>query len=230
MGVLASFFGEDVPELVEHNGKQYYKNVDNPSFYFPDEKTLVVATTSVLPSMMSSRDVDSPLVQQLKTTDVAYDVVLVSVTEPFQEQMKKVLEAGGLPPPLDDVAVTLLFNAEAMVVSVDITGDLLCRIKLLGQDDVGARNLDAFVRAWFESGRQMFADTKGGMAAEMPFDLGDPLVELGEQIIPRIRIEKQGLEIRVDLDRPPVLDRLPELLRPAINALGEQARNDRPNE
>ncbi len=228
--ILESAMGSDVPEPVEHDGMKYYKNEYDPSFYFPDEKTLVMGTTAVLPSMMSAKNVDSPLVRQLKTTDVDHDAVLVAVAEPFQETLAKILETGGFPPPLKAAMQTVLNNAAAVTASVDITGDPLLCVTLQGKDDAAAGNLDAFVKTSFETGKQMFTDMKDKMAAEVPMGLGGPLATVAEQIVAGISIEKKDMEVAVVLKRPAALDGLPEQLKPAVDAAREQAKmNNRMN-
>lgn len=216
--LLQSIFGEDVPQPVEHDGKAYYRNEFDPSVFLPDEVTAVVATTSVLPSMMSAADVDSPLTRQLKITDADHDAVLVAVVEPFREKLKKITAVAELPPPVTDAMDTLVFNAAALTLYADVAGDHLCSLKLRGQDDVGARNLEAFVRTWLESVMEMFADTKDELAADTPLNLGGPLVTVVEQAIAGTRMGRKGLEVVAVVERPTSLDDVVRQIGPAIRA------------
>jgi hypothetical protein len=115
-----------------------------------------------------------------------------------------------------------LTNATAVTATLDIEGDPVLAASLHGKDDAAAENLDAFVKTWFETGKQMYADMKNEMAANLPMGLGDAAVTLADQVIAGISIEKKGTDVAVAVKRPGALKNLPEQLKPAFDAAREE--------
>jgi len=226
--ILKSMFHGERAEAM-HEGKPYYKHprFPVPCAFFPDDKTMVTAEEEILLAMMTATDVSSPLIEQLKKTDIGHDAVAVVVTAPVADMITTILAEERPPEIVDEAVGTVLDTVEAATLTADLQGDTLLTVAISAKDAPAAAKLDEFVRNWFEKGKQTYPGARDELAADMPAGLGDTLAKLADETINAVNIDKKGNDVVIRVKMPERLADLPQALKPMIRESRDNAKRAR---
>jgi hypothetical protein len=135
----------------------------------PDARTVLVALSGedTLKKMLGG-EAKGPLVERLRQTDVAHDVVLVFALEPVRELIKENLGDGPArrfaPPPILAI-FDMLPVLQSATITADLNDDALGKIVLQGVDAAGTAKVEEQVKLFqqklkeaIEEARKVFAE------------------------------------------------------------------------
>jgi len=192
------------PQVREHTfsaeieGKQYLRSGHPmlPSFYMPDEKTLVAASDSVLRRVVSGRNdgVKSSLIDHLKTAPVdsdAYVAVDLEIVRPMIALgIGAAKESGEIPPEFAP-----FLNAPSMIRTVDLAINIVTEgpshLAVHANDEGDAKKLEDLIQEGLEMYRQQMM-----LQARKLQESDDPIERAGGQYMQRVS------ERLIDLYRP----------------------------
>ncbi len=204
-----------------------------PSFYMPDDQTLIMATDAVLKRMLANHKtpVKGPLTQLMTKTSVSADAVLVAVLEPVRPMLNGVLAQAPLPPQLADLK-QLPKLIDAAKFDLSITGSPQASFVVLSPDEATARQLEQLINQMLDLGRQM---AMASIATEMNGD--DPVQQASAQYAKRmldnmitlVRPHREGRKLKVSQQgnvagQTATVGVLVALLLPAVQSAREAAR------
>ncbi|MCL4204393.1 MAG: DUF1559 domain-containing protein [Pirellulaceae bacterium] len=201
-----------------------------PSFCQIDPQTLLVGTEPMLLEMIAAREVDSPLLQTLRSTPMRNDVTAVLAVAPIRDLIKQLTaQAPPLPPPLQPL-LEVPNQLESVMVAVNLSRERMSGIKLTATDEVAAQKLETTLLQGLGFVKQMLL----GQALEsMPGTGDDPeqqamqryMVRVANTIEGRLRPTRTGNQLVVTLSADYATSGvLVALLLPAVQAARDAAR------
>ena len=128
-----------------------------PSLYMPDDMTLIVGGGPMLRRIARMEAPDTKLAEiftAVGDADNATLVVDLEALRPMLLEMREMAPAEELPPPLADllVAPELL---DGVILTVNITGDCICRLTMQATDEAAAADLSERINAALEFNKEL---------------------------------------------------------------------------
>ena len=120
--------------------------------------------------------------------------------------------------------VRALDDVSAVVLSVDVRGHTLARMDLYTKDAAGARRLAAAVERNVAFARQMFAQNRKRLSAQMPPKLPRSILAVAERALEGISVRKDSGRVAVAAIRPEGLDEAVKALAPVLVAWQKSAK------
>jgi prepilin-type processing-associated H-X9-DG protein len=213
-----------------------YRQAQNPmlpSFYMPDDRTLLVGTDPFLKKMLANRKspVEGPLSRLMAKTSTSADVTALAVVGPVRPMLTGMLSQAPLPPPFEGVK-RLPELIEAAKIDLTVTARPGLSLVLLAPDDSSAEELETLLNQLLDTGQQM-ALTR--IASELKSD--DPVdragaqyaQRIGQRIVEMFRPQRTGRMVRIAQEgdasgQVATVGMLVALLFPAVPAAREAAR------
>jgi len=204
-----------------------------PSFYMPDDQTLIMATDAVLKKMLANHKTpqEGPLTQWMTKTSMSADTVLVAVLEPVRPMLNAVLAQAPLPPQLAALK-QLPKLIDAAKFDLSITGSPQASFVVLSPDEATAQQLEQRINQMLDLGRQM---AMASITHEMNGD--DPVQQASAQYAKRmldnmitlVRPRREGRKLKVSqradvAGQTATVGVLVALLLPAVQSAREAAR------
>jgi Protein of unknown function (DUF1559) len=161
----------------------------DPSFYFPDDRTIVLGTLPMMRQMLSAKDVDSPLVNLLKNVDVSAELTALVSVEALRDLWHQALAHAPPVPPQFQRFLKLPDLLSAVVLRVDIGKRFKARLTLRARDDGAGEEVETLVNQGLVIAQQMAL----AQIANMPRRGDDPVEEAGLKYMTRITDKLFGL-------------------------------------
>jgi hypothetical protein len=201
-----------------------------PSICQIEPRTLLVGTEPMLREMIAARDVDSPLLQTLRSTPMRNDITAFLAVGPIRGLLKQfTAQAPPLPPPLQPL-LELPDQLDTVMVAVNLSRERMSGIKLIATDEVAAQKLETTLQQGLAFGKQMLL---GQMLQSMPDAGDDPeqqamqryLVRVANTLEGRLRPTRTGKQVLITLNADYATSGvLVALLLPAVQAARDAAR------
>ncbi|HUG94505.1 MAG TPA: DUF1559 domain-containing protein, partial [Planctomycetaceae bacterium] len=210
----------------EHGGRTYFVVEGSvqppPALHFPDPRTVIIAHEESLRAMLEAREVESPLIRRLRQVDASADLIVVADLSSSREELEQTSQmlAEAIPPLFAGLA-----NMAAQVKSLELTVNVtspsskLFTLMLQTDDPQLAGQLNQVVGSLVAGGQQAYQQWRQGGQPSPPQTL-EPVLPLVDEIVANVSTSATGDEFTLSVSKPADFDRLPELLRPAM----EEAR------
>ncbi len=234
--VLRKMLGDDVTEGT-FEGKDYLKrdNAEIPAEYrseipvmtgyLPDDRTIVFAEETRLERMLSVERAAGPLADRLRDVDTSKDVTMVVCLDSLRGAIKEASGeiSRGMPPFLAPLlkAPDLV---ETATLTVDLSGSTLVEVDLEANDAKSAEELEPILSTGLGVLRKFYPDARAEIIKNAGPVVTEEMMELADDVVKGISVDKKGDRVVVQLKRPRGLDDLPRLLKPAIAKAREQAQ------
>ena len=143
---------------VASDGKTFFQapGPGLPLLYFPDARTIIFATPTMMNSMLAAKNVESPLITLLKKVDVSADLTALVSIDALHDMLKVALaHLPPLPPQLENVR-KLPDLLSAVLVRVNVGEQLSASVILHAHDDASAADVENLVNQGLALARQMF--------------------------------------------------------------------------
>jgi hypothetical protein len=212
----------------EVEGKTVFQRVGSDhglSFYFPDDRTIVIGEMPMFGTMLASKGAASPLRALLKSVDVSGHFTAVFSIDAVRPIMKRAIAAAPpVPAPFQGV-LRVPDLLSAIVLTVNADESLKGSLKLRAVDDDAAVAIESIINGGLAFGRQMLL----AEIAKMPNRGNDPVEEAGAKYLARITNKmfdsikpvRDGKDVSIKVETagsPAVIGVLVALLLPAIQA------------
>ncbi|MEO2008573.1 MAG: DUF1559 domain-containing protein [Pirellulaceae bacterium] len=220
---------------IELDGRKYLQseNPMTPSFFMPDDQTLIVATEAFLKKMLTNQKnpVEGPLSKLVARANDPSDVVVVAVLEPVRPMLVAAIAPAPLPPPLQGVK-RLPELIDAAKVNLSITKTPGASLMLLASTEEDAEELDALLQNLLDTGRdlalnQILNEIKG----DDPIELASARYaeRMTRHMFDVFRPQRNGRVLHVSYENEgsaqvATIGVLVALLLPAVQAAREAAR------
>jgi hypothetical protein len=201
-----------------------------PSFCQTDPRTMLVGAEPMLREMIAARDVDSPLLQTLRSTPMRNDITAFLAVGPIRGLLKQfTAQTPPLPPPLQPLW-ELPDQLDTVMVAVNLSRERMSGIKLIATDEDAAQKLETTLQQGLAFAKQMLL---GQMLQSMDDAGDDPeqqamqryLVRVANTLEGRIRPTRTGKQVLITLNANYATSGvLVALLLPAVQAAREAAR------
>jgi type II secretory pathway pseudopilin PulG len=219
---------------IEQEGKTFYQlpGPEKLCVHLPDERTIILGLHQTLLEMLAAKEVDSPLVKLLKSTDFSGTYTsLVSLDAMRDLITNAMVKMPRLPPPLDQFRKLPLLVSSAKI-RFDVAEGADFNLTLHAVDDQAAGELLELANNAVMMGRQMML---GQMQQGMGNVGNDPVQQAGVKYTTRIvnrmfdlvKPVRTGRNVNVSLHTDAgvaVIGVLVALLLPAVQAVREAAR------
>jgi hypothetical protein len=179
------------PKEIDIDGKTVLQPSarDSLSFYFPDDRTIVLGDVPMLRQMLSAKDVDSPLVNLLKKVEVSAEVTAVFSVEALRDLWRQAMAHAPPVPPQFQPFLKLPDLLSALMLRVDIGKKFKARLTLRAQDEAAGEEVETLVNQGLAMARQLAL----AQIADMPRRGDDPVEEAGLKYMTRITDKLFGL-------------------------------------
>ena len=203
------------------------------SFCFPDDRTIVLGELPMLKQMLSAKEVDSPLVNLLKTLDVSAEVTGALSVEALRDLWHQALAHAPPLPPQFQGFLKLPDLLSAVLLRVRIDTKFRGELTLRARNAAAAEEVETLVNQGLAMGRQLLL----AQIANMPRHGDDPVKEAGAHYLTRITNKvfglvkpvRNGTDVSVSGETgasAATVGILIGLLLPAINAAREAANRN----
>ena len=152
------------------------------SFYFPNDRTIVLGEVPMLRQMLSAKDVDSPLVNLLKKADVSAELTALFSVEALRDLWHQAMAHTPPVPPQFQPFLKLPDLFSAVMVRVDIGKKFKARLTLQARDEAAGEEVQTLVNQGLAMARQLVL----AQLANMPRRGDDPVEEAGLKYMARI--------------------------------------------
>lgn len=192
--------------------KTYYSSPASPIELFLDGKTLVVAPGGQLQSLLSTAEVETPLIDKLKSTSFDSTITVVALLEEVKEMIGAMGEqaAQDLPP----MAASFLPMAEMLdtvVLRIDLSSDNLLNADFVASEDK-VQQVEQMVGGLVGTGKMMYQMQRKGLSEGMPPELQQMVIPLLDQVMSGMNVVTLDNEVSFTLKRPASLDEhMPQL-------------------
>jgi prepilin-type processing-associated H-X9-DG protein len=204
-----------------------------PSFYMPDDRTLMVGSDPMLRKMLANHKspVDGPLSRLMAKTATASDLTAIVVVEPVRPMLIDELSQAPLPPPLEGVK-RLPELIDAAKIDLTVTGRAGVSLVLLSPDDSSAEELETLLNQFLDMGQQMaMAQVAQQMQSDDPVEQASAQYaeRMSRRMIEMFRPQRTGRMLRIahetgGASQMATVGILVALLLPAVQAAREAAR------
>ncbi|HKD38621.1 MAG TPA: DUF1559 domain-containing protein [Pirellulales bacterium] len=179
------------PKNVDLNGKTVFQPAGRGamSFYFPDERTIVIAELPMLKQMLAAKDVDSPLINLLKRVDVSAEATALLSMDALRDLWHQALAHAPPIPPRFQPFLKLPDLLTAAMVRIDIGQRFKARLTLRARDDAAGQEIESLVNQGLEMARQ----AAQAEIAKLPRQSDDPVDEAANRYLARITNKLFGL-------------------------------------
>jgi hypothetical protein len=201
-----------------------------PSICQIDPRTILVGAEPMLREMIAARDVDSPLLQTLRSTPMRNDITAVLAVGPIRGLLKQfTAQSPPLPPPLQPL-LEMPDQLDTVMVAVNLSRERMSGIKLIATDEVAAQKLETTLQQGLAFGKQLLL---GQMLQSMDDAGDDPeqqamqryLVRVANTLEGRIRPTRTDKQVLITLNADYATSGvLVAMLLPAVQAAREAAR------
>ncbi len=170
----------------EESGHKFLKTSspipDEPSFYLPDDRTIVYAPEPLLRKMIVAKNVDSPLAKLVQKSDFSSHVTGLLAVEPAREALTKWLTAATAqwPAPLDQLR-DLPTKIESVTLRANIGIKLDVDLTVHCPDPVAAENVDQVISQSLAKGRELIL-----AGSQSPTQSEDPVQQAMQQFMTRV--------------------------------------------
>ncbi len=223
-------------EDAQLNGRPYRRAPFplQPGLYMPDDRTLIVATDSMLQGMLKNKQAPAkgPLSQLASKSGFAADLTILTVLEPVRPMVMAQLAQVPIPPQFAG-AERLPELIDAAKVELTVVGKMRSALSLLAPSEQSAQELEALIGKFMQLGQQMIL---AQMAAEMG-ESEDPVEQasaayaqrMTKQIFEMFKPTRTGSVLSLSQEgmvgnQTAVIGVLVALLLPAVQAAREAAR------
>ncbi|NQT37042.1 MAG: DUF1559 domain-containing protein [Planctomycetes bacterium] len=234
--VLRKMLGDDVTEgtfegkdyLRRGNSEisaEYRSEVPVMTGYLADDRTIVFAEETRLKRMLSVKRAAGPLADRLRDVEPSKDVTMVVCLDSLRGAIKEASGeiSRGMPPFLAPLlkAPDLV---ETATLTLDLSGNTLVEIVLEAQDAKSAEELEPILSTGLGFVRKFYPDARAEIIENAGPVVTEEMLELADDVVKGISVEKKGDRVVVQLKRPQALDDLPRMLKPAMAKARRQAK------
>lgn len=187
----------------EHDGKDYYKSksVYQPSGYFPNDRTLIVANEPRLKRIMASTGTMSTLVSQLRRADASPDLIAIADVDSGREVLKMFFNEASLAEPFSPLAA--LEGLRMFSLTAKLNGDVPVNVEFTSDNNESAEELKKQVDTILEFGKDNFPAARKDILEDAPAPvLGKLAVQLIDTLLSGTKSEQAGRQVRVRLEAP----------------------------
>jgi type II secretory pathway pseudopilin PulG len=221
------------------DGKTYRKAMNPmlPSIFRPDDRTLIVATDSLLQELWSnhSNPKEGKMSKILGRISEPPDVLALLLVEPMRPTLAMPLAMAPVPPPLADVKKVpdLLTSVGA---KVNLTGDMAMSLTLKANDEAAAEQIEQIIDKLLDVARQQASqESAKQLASSDPIEqaMGQYSKRMSEHMLQAVRPVRKGKTLTLANDTSgknpqmvqiATIGILAALLLPAVQAAREAAR------
>lgn len=209
-------------ELIEkqHAGYDYLvSSKAGLAAHFPDDQTVVVAPEESLKKMLTAKNVDSPLIRQLKS--VGQHQLVVAVDVAAMSAMVTGLAAAG-PEGVGQVAE----KVKGVTLTLDFDRKSLLKLSVLAGSASDATEIAKAAQGYLAIGQGFYALSKG-QQLENATPEQRQLMPILDSLVAGTGVAQNGTTITLTIKTPDGLEKLPELLKPFIaqaKAAAERSR------
>ncbi len=220
------------------DGKTYRKAMNPmlPSIFRPDDRTLIVATDSLLQELWSNRanPKEGAVSKALGRIKEPSDALALLMVEPIRPLVAMPLAMAPVPPPLADVK-KLPDLVTSIGAKVNLTGDMAMSLTVKANDEAAAEQIEQIIDKLLDVARQQASqESAKQMASSDPVEqaMGQYSKRLSERMLQAVRPVRKGktLTLASDAGKNPQMVQvatigiLIALLLPAVQAAREAAR------
>jgi hypothetical protein len=195
-------------ELIEkqHAGHDYLvSSKAGFAAHFPDDQTVVVAPEESLKKMLTAKNVDSPLIQQLKS--VGQHQLVVAVDVAAMSAMVSGLAAAG-PEGVGQVAE----KVKGVTLTLDLDRKPLLKLSVLAGSASDATDIAKAAQGYLAIGQGFYALSKGQQLENATPEQR----QLIDSLVAGTGVAQNGTTITLTIKTPDGLENLPELMKPLI--------------
>lgn len=218
-----------------HEGKTYYQppSPEMLNIHFPDPKTIVCSTgEAVMKKMLSSRAANPRLAQRLQAAGAAHDAILIGMLAPMKRGIWGVLadlaDAGPSGAVSGGVArgtETVMYNLEAVTLTVQLSGDLLLTLAMDAASPESAAKIEEPARDCLGAVNEAFNTTRGKPDGQMRLGAVDAGAELPKGVAIAASVEKRECRVLVRVRAAPAsLIQLGDAVMRALRTSSGQGR------
>ncbi|MDA1014631.1 MAG: DUF1559 domain-containing protein [Planctomycetota bacterium] len=207
-------------EKITHNGADYYRNARprNPSVYFPNNKTVVLALDADLQQMMGKPSTTSELITKLKGLDPGQDISATFIMSGLPSEVLDQVKRNPIPQPF-----TPLGEVPDLVTAVTIGAKLIdaleLKIVLNTRSERDGSRLQQIVGPTVDLGK--------GLANQQLEQLPPGVSQIAKPILDSITSKAHGADVHVTLkaEAAGATGMLTAMLLPAVQQARAAARH-----
>ncbi len=219
---------------VEIGGKTLIQPADRVALlYFPDNRTIVLASPGLISAVLSGKEADSPLLTLLKPMDVSAELTAVFSVDSVRDMAHQALAHAPPVPPQFQGFLKLPDLLSAVLLKANVGAKFKASFTLRARDDAAAEEVETLVNRALEMGRQAAL----AQIANMP-NRGDDAVEeagmkymtrITDKIFALVKPVRSGQNVSVSFESGSsvaTVGLLVALLLPAVQAAREAANRN----
>ncbi len=207
--------GSEMPEAKTHAGQKYYVKPDGSAIWFRDATTAVIVPESKIEAAMAGTQQPGPLAATVQPL-TEHDFALVLDVRPLHEFVSQMAQEN----PAMAVAGGLVKQVNTLTLAVDLRGEKLLQVQLHAINEGSAGGLQQILGTFLEQGQAEFARKTEAVEFEQGLKELLPLVR---EMVDGTTMTAEGAVCSLTVPRPSGLEKLPALIRPALEEAQRRA-------
>ena len=224
--IMAKMF--DNADAATHEKMTYYqaRSEHQPSGYFPNDRSLVIAKERRLKKMMTEKHSMGSMVHRLRkagTSDDMLAIVSISSGRELSREAVKIFDFfGGGELPISPAEIVNL--VDDVVVEVNLSDDVPIKVGARAKSDAGAVEVQKQVSALLTFIKTVYPPARQRILDKAPNkELGKLSVDVIEAILAGTKVEVQDKDISIRLERE---GGLPQLIELFSQSVGQEAKRE----
>ncbi|MBW3542201.1 MAG: DUF1559 domain-containing protein, partial [Planctomycetes bacterium] len=213
-----------------HAGRQYYvaQTPGGPmAAFFPSNRMMIVSSEPLLQKMLTAKDAESPVIKQLRAAKDEYDAMLVVNLLPQRAALQQMTQQvrQDVPQPFQGL-LELPAKVKTITAVADAStaaGGNLLTLSIEADDSEAAKQIEQVLGGLVGFAKAAYQDWRAAGAIEAPA-YTEELLPVADSLVERMTTETTGDVFTLTVGRPEGYEKLPELLRPAIEDAQRQAQ------
>lgn len=209
--------GNDLPEAKERAGQKYYVKPDGSAIWFRDATTAVIVPERKIEAAMAGTQQPGPLAALVQPL-TGHDFALVLDVRPLHEFISQMAQEN----PAMALFGGIVKQVNTLTLALDLRGETLLQVRLHAINEGSAAGLQGMLGTFLQQGQAEFA-RKAESEADQWMDFEKELLPLVRQLVDGATMTAEGAVCSLTVPRPSGLEKLPGLIRPALEEAGRRA-------
>jgi hypothetical protein len=205
-------------ETKTHAGQTYYLKADGTAQWMMDPTLLVIASEPKVMEFIDGKfGTPGPLAQKLEPL-AGRDAAVVLDVQPLHSFVGAMAEQN----PMAAMAGGLVKQVNTLTLVADLQGANLLQLQLHALNEGSASGLQGMIGGFLQQGQQAFTQQLKAEQGHMEPGM-EPLIPLIEKLVQGSTCTAEGSICSITVPRPEGTEQLPELLKPALQRMADQA-------
>lgn len=209
--------GGPEPEEKSHAGQKYYVKPDGSATWFRDAMTAVMVPESKIAAVIDGQQQAGPLAAHVGPL-TGRDIAVILDVQPLHEFISQMAQEN----PGMALAGGLVKQVNTLTLAIDLQGPNLLQVQLHTINEGSAAGLQGMLGTFLQQGQAHFAQQAAADADQLK-DFEKELMPLIRGMVEGASLTAEGTVCSFTVPRPAGIEKLPELIRPALVEARQQA-------